>query len=350
MYSLDSHKLHLHPGRVAAWQNDQVIYPLTVEISSTNACNQNCIFCAFDYRRSCAYLNHQELHKLAIGIGMFMEYGTQSVHFGGEGEPLLNVYLKETIRHLHAERIHIGVTTNGTCKNTTDLLPYLSWLRFSVNASTPELYQKIHGVDGKHIEEIYTTIEACVKRKKEKSLPTTIGVQCLWLQDNDHDIDVLARKVKDLGVDYFSLKPYSHHPQSKRSLPITRMQSAERIGRLLGPLRTDTFEPSIRLNAVCDTREKKDYTHCPAASFFAFVAADGGVYPCAQYVGNHDFCFGNIRLQTWREVMFSTRRHTILGYLRYEHDTTTCRQPCRLNEANRYLHNLSNLRGEDFFL
>ncbi|MCF6340345.1 MAG: radical SAM protein, partial [Sulfurimonas sp.] len=55
-YSIDSHKLGLHPKRVSEWieaKNDwsklKKIYPLYVEISPYGGCNHRCTFCALDY-------------------------------------------------------------------------------------------------------------------------------------------------------------------------------------------------------------------------------------------------------------------------------------------------------------
>ena len=46
---LDSHKLTLHPQRVAQWMDGKVIYPLELEIGLSRSCNHRCTFCAVDY-------------------------------------------------------------------------------------------------------------------------------------------------------------------------------------------------------------------------------------------------------------------------------------------------------------
>jgi len=48
-YRFDSHKLMLHPGRVAAWLEGNRIAPIYIEISPSGACNQKCRFCALDF-------------------------------------------------------------------------------------------------------------------------------------------------------------------------------------------------------------------------------------------------------------------------------------------------------------
>ncbi|MFX5825151.1 hypothetical protein ABTE33_20550, partial [Acinetobacter baumannii] len=55
-YLIDSHKLHLHPERVAQWlaagsdwELQKKVYPIYVEIASAGGCNHRCTFCAVDY-------------------------------------------------------------------------------------------------------------------------------------------------------------------------------------------------------------------------------------------------------------------------------------------------------------
>lgn len=350
MYDLDAQKLSLHPYRVTAWLDGKVTYPMTAEISPTNRCNQNCSFCAFDYRRSTETLNQQELHRLSCGIAQLRNGRTLSVHFGGEGEPTLNPHLGSAMRRLAADGVRIGMTTNGMDLNTQYLMRYMTWIRFSINAIVHEIYAKLHGVKKECLDDVLEALKACVAVKKAENLKTTIGVQCLWFPENEQQIDLLASAVRDLGVDYFAVKPYSQHPESTRRCLVDYSQNLETMERRLWKLKTDTFCPHVRMQALSDTREKKDYEHCPAAAFFAFVASDGGVYPCAQFVGNHDYCFGNVRLQTWEEVITSSRRKHVLEGLRYEHDVATCRQPCRLNAANRYLNRVIATEGHDLFL
>ena len=55
-YSIDSHKLLLHPQRVSKWleakddwEKLKKVYPIYVEISPYGGCNHRCTFCALDY-------------------------------------------------------------------------------------------------------------------------------------------------------------------------------------------------------------------------------------------------------------------------------------------------------------
>ena len=42
---LDSHKLSYHYDRVEAWENNQTIAPVSVDMALTRACGAMCSFC-----------------------------------------------------------------------------------------------------------------------------------------------------------------------------------------------------------------------------------------------------------------------------------------------------------------
>ena len=53
-WQIDSHKLHLHPDRVAqwlaadTWEKAKSVYPIYFEVTPSAACNHRCKFCSVD--------------------------------------------------------------------------------------------------------------------------------------------------------------------------------------------------------------------------------------------------------------------------------------------------------------
>ncbi|MGW8181980.1 MAG: radical SAM protein, partial [bacterium] len=45
-------KILWHHKRVYSWLNGEVVYPITMEIDPTNACNEQCIWCCWKDHRS----------------------------------------------------------------------------------------------------------------------------------------------------------------------------------------------------------------------------------------------------------------------------------------------------------
>ncbi|MBU0958906.1 MAG: radical SAM protein, partial [Nanoarchaeota archaeon] len=144
-YKIDGQKLSFHPDRVANWQRGEQIYPLYVEISPSGACNHRCIFCALDFM---GYKqNFLDTKRLRAIITEMSSLGVKSIMFGGEGEPLMHPDIVKIIQHTREMGIDVALTTNGvllTKDIIEEILPYLSWIKVSLDAATSSTYSKIH--------------------------------------------------------------------------------------------------------------------------------------------------------------------------------------------------------------
>lgn len=146
-YCIDGHKLLWHLDRVLEWQENRVIAPIYVEISPISSCNHNCIFCGIDFAMNPGFkLNTGILCKRLEEMGVL---GVRSIMFAGEGEPLLHKDLPLFVKTAKEAGIDVSITTNGSLGNYAlwkELLPYLTWIRFSVDAGTADVYANVHRV------------------------------------------------------------------------------------------------------------------------------------------------------------------------------------------------------------
>ena len=62
----------------------------------------------------------------------------------------------------------------------------------------------------------YDTVEI----KNKNNYPVKIGTQMLRINENAEETIILAKKVKELDVDYLIVKPYSQHPGSLHKFKI----------------------------------------------------------------------------------------------------------------------------------
>ena len=216
---IDSHKLIYHPGRVAQWLENGDVYPLTVEISPSGACNYRCVFCAFDYLNYEPQLLDRDL-MIRI-LGEMHETGVKSIVVCGEGEPLLNKHTPDIINYANKLGLDVGMSTNGLLFNREtagECLPSLTWVRVSLNAGTDRTHQLIHKSKAGDYKKILSNLAEAVRIKKNRRLTATIGVQLLLIPENAADVLILAKELKALGVDYFTVKPFSKHPLSRSQI------------------------------------------------------------------------------------------------------------------------------------
>jgi len=347
-HDLDSHKLHYHPERVAAWLSGFVVGPITIELSVTTACNQRCSFCGFDYRRSPHAMTGKQLSSLAVELAKGMPLRRlRAVSLAGEGEPTL-VDLEEFVTLVTGANIRVGMMTNGMSRSFLKYVDRLSWIRFSVNAAKEDTYGLLHGVKGSTLNTVLETISE-VAAKKDRGY--TVGVQTVLLPENFLETYTLANILGKMDVDYYIVKPFTHHPQSANDTAVSDdyYQShverlAEHFSTLKGPMRA-----IIRRNAFSTLFGKRTPRGCPAASFFHFVSANGGVYSCNSDVGIDACCIGNVFADPWQTIIKDQRRKKILTA--YDsRDCSKCRLACRLYAANEYLLRLRNPSPHDSFI
>jgi radical SAM protein with 4Fe4S-binding SPASM domain len=360
-FSIDSHKLSMHPTRVSKWfesKNDweqlKQIYPIYVEISPYGGCNHRCTFCALDYM---GYENiGLDYDILKNTLTNMAKKGVKSVMFAGEGEPLLFKNLDLIVEHCSKVGIDTSLTTNFVPlnkKNIERCIENCSWIKVSLNAGTASSYAKIHQTKELDFERVINNLEYALQYKKEKNLECTVGVQMLLLPENKDEAVILAQKCKDIGVDYLVIKPYSQHLFSEttkyENIDYSQMMNIEKDLEIFND---DNFNVVFRANTMQKYVEKKQpYSKCYSTPFFwGYIAADGKVFGCSAYLGDENFCYGNIYENSFEEIWESDKRKASYNFVQNELDIKNCRVNCRMDEVNRYLWRLKNPNSHDNFI
>ena len=360
-FSIDSHKMSLHPLRVSKWleakenwQELKKVYPIYVEISPYGGCNHRCTFCALDYM---GYENiGLDFEVLKGALTNMAQNGVKSVMFAGEGEPLLFKDLDLIVEHCSSVGIDTSLTTNFVPLNKKNIhrcVENCSWIKVSLNAGTAKSYAEIHRTKELDFERVMNNLKYALEHRKANNLTCTIGVQMLLLPENRDEAVVLAKKCKELGVDYLVIKPYSQHNFSKTvkyaDIDYSSMMDVEEE---LKDLNSETFNIVFRANTMKKHVQKQQtYSTCHSTPFFwGYIAADGKVFGCSAYLGDDKFCYGNIYDNTFSQIWESDKRKQSYEYVKSELDIQSCRVNCRMDEVNSYLFRLKNPHLHDNFI
>jgi radical SAM protein with 4Fe4S-binding SPASM domain len=290
-----------------------------------------------------------ETNRLKEILKELGKLGIKSIMYAGEGEPFLHKDMAEIIKFTKESGIDAAVASNGVLFSeelADKCLPYMTWIKFSVNAGTKESYKKIHRGGENDFEKMLKNIAYAVNLKKKNNYNVALGVQFLLLPENKNEVVSFAELLKSLGLDYLAIKPFISHPLSifnkeqrfsYKGLDLTYLEEK------LDKISENNFKVIFRKN-VFEKLEKEDrgYKKCFGLPFFAEITSDGNVYSCGPHLGEEKFCYGNIYQNSFREIWESEKRKEVLKMVEAL-DVNKCMKCCRLDEINKYLWELKNL-------
>lgn len=347
--NVDSHKLMYHPERVFEWKCKGDCFPIYIEIGLTNACNHKCVFCALDYLGNGRIFINKDI--LTYNLSLMAEKGVKSVMLAGEGEPLMHKDIGLFVKKAKESGMDVSITTNGVLfneKKIEEFLSYLSWVRFSIDAATPENYSRIHRTKKEDFDKLIDNLKKTVLFRNKNAFKTTIGTQLLMISENMDEAIELAKNLKKIGVDNLQIKPYSHHPESLNDFSVNH-ENSDILREELMKLNSDNFKILFRRSTLERIQEGINYSECFGLPFFALIDSKGNIMPCNLYYGNPDFIYGNLYEKNFHEIWKSEKRREILKKLK-EKGVENCRKGCRLDVINRYLHRLKNPWEHDNFI
>lgn len=349
-FGIDTHKLSLHPQRVSQWfdglddwDKARKTYPIYVEISPSALCNHSCVFCGLDFtpQKKVIFLKTDILMERLFEMS---KLGIKSVMFAGEGEPLLHKDISEITVRAKRCGIDVSFTTNGTCLSERfcrQAISFVEWIKVSINAGGRSTYSKIHSAPESHFDLVVKNIKTAVKIRNEQKSSCVVGAQAILLPDNQNEMETLAKLARDAGCDYLVIKPYSQHPQSVTKIYADISYKPDEMKNLeseLSKLNENGFKVIFRSQTMERVRNGKTYSKCHSTPFFwGYISSTGDVYSCSVFLGDDRFKIGNIYKKTFREIWEGEKRKQNWGMMK-NFDSTKCRDGCRMDACNRYLH------------
>lgn len=343
-FRIDSHKLMYHVKRVAAWLDGKKISPIYMEISPCGTCNHRCIFCSVDFMGF--KKQYLDKHILMKRISELADFGLKSIMFAGEGEPFLHKDLPEIIVHTKKAGIDVAITTNGVLirPEVTDIIiKSVEWIKISINAGTKETYAKVHGTGKNDFTKVLSNMEYAVAKRKSSGSSCTLGLQILLIPENSHEVQILAGKAKEIGVDYLVVKPYTHHYRNRHAFDI-KYQDFEKLEKQLQQYNSDTFKVIFRARAMEKwDSQHRNYQKCLALPFWSYIDSLGNVWGCSAHLLDERFKYGSIYDQVFKEIWEGEKRLENLKLMASMFDIESCKMNCRMDEVNRYLDELKCL-------
>ncbi|MFZ5774275.1 MAG: radical SAM protein [Thermodesulfobacteriota bacterium] len=205
---LNFEKLLFRPELLVMLRDGETFFPVHATISLTNLCNHRCIWCTvYEYQQGKARFFPGT--SLLAFLGQARTRGLAAVTYVGNGEPTLHPDFEDIARKINALGIEQGIFTNGTnAERLADTyLDCFTFVRFSLDAGSPETHAKMHGVTNAFDSIISGIRTLCDLRRDRRGKKPQIGIQYVFHNDNIDGIHEAASLAKEIGVDYLSFKP-----------------------------------------------------------------------------------------------------------------------------------------------
>jgi MoaA/NifB/PqqE/SkfB family radical SAM enzyme len=338
-YNFEGHKLPYHLDRVHDFLTNGDCFPLYMEISPVGSCNHRCIFCAYDF---IGYPNRKlETTRTIKLLDELAECGLRSILFAGEGEPLLHPDIGRFISHAKQNGIDVGLFTNGQLLKeelAEEILPYLTFVRFSFNGGSRDNYAAIHSVRPEIFDTVIHNIRSAVRIKRSRNVTADIGAQFVLIPENAAFLLDAIATLQDAGIDYLAIKPFVQQ-SSQQCYQLARPLDPEMVGALLHEAESRATADSAVMARKTAFAEygKRGYHHCYGTSYISVLNSAGDLATCLPYWDRKEFVFGNIHESSFKEIWSSERRRHICHYLATELDAKSCPPNCRPHAINEFL-------------
>ncbi len=172
--------------------NRSFVLPLVI-FYPTSRCNSRCISC--DWWKSTGEddLTLAEIERLAESLPAL---GTRVVLFSG-GEPLLRKEIFQIAELFRRQGLTLWLLTSGLAlaRYAREVAHYFSRVTISLDASTPERYRAIRGVDG------LAVIEAGVRQLKTIASALPVTARATLHKANFWELPQIVDKAREMGLD-----------------------------------------------------------------------------------------------------------------------------------------------------
>ena len=318
---LDSHKLSYHMDRVNAWEAGERIAPVSVDMSLTRACGAMCSFCYAMMQESQARSSVKESHALNL-LDDFAEIGIRSVSLVSDGESTLARAYVPFIQHAANLGIDVGNATNAwewDPEKIEQVLPHLTWVRFTVAAGRPESYASIMYKGPEHtkvFDRAIRNIKYAVDLKRRKGLSVTLGIQMVLMPSLKDEIIPFAQLGLDLGVDYAVIKHCSDDEQGSLGIDYSQYEALHGLLEQAEAMSNDVTKVIVKWSKIKDG-DKPSYKRFYGPQFLLQISGSGLVAPSgmffnARYSKLH---IGNYTEERFKDIWKSDRYWRSMNYL-----------------------------------
>jgi radical SAM protein with 4Fe4S-binding SPASM domain len=347
-----------HSTAIAQIKRGELFAPRNIQVDLEAYCPHSCEFCTY---RNVNWQGHgmdfvepskrvPEATGLPKDVALRLpremdEAGISSIELTGGGEPMVYPYIREFLEELaRYPHLQVAIVSNGAALNASlqGHLKNLKWIRFSVDAITPETHSKVHRVPKTVLNTVIKHVKEIVARQ---FVDCKVGISFVITKHNYHEIAQAASFFKAMGVDNVRYT-FTYDPNGDGALTPEQTQLAELAMHEARKAQDDNFRVFGTMRRLeYYSQPNTDFHFCGYQLFTWAIGYEGLVYPCCIMKYHKESALGDLKKQSLKELVYSqARQHYIDGF-----DVRKCK-PCWLRDKNQFIEYLvaENPKHVDF--
>ena len=346
MERLGAEKLFYHSDRLIQIRERGDSYPVHMVVGLTDYCNHHCIFCNSEFvTADNSRIDRIDSKVLLRFLGEAKEVGLKAVTICGSGEPLIYPDVEKVLYKIHDLGLDIGIFSNGAMMGENvrkAVIDTCTFIRFSVNASNTYEHEIVHRVNNQ-FDTVLDNVSKLVEMKKlsGKELPT-IGTQYVFYEENYKSMVDAAKLWKNIGVDYFEIKPLIEGEGSavyKSVFPAKDKEAVLRCMKEAQGYATEKYDVYAKYAQYENTMTTDDrpYKKCYGHALDPNLWSDGNLFLCSNQEHDGDI-IGNIYESSFLEIWNGEKRKNRISSI----DVNKCPRGCRCDNINRLIWDYLN--------
>jgi len=290
------HNLYLRRKDIASRGTICRSSPIYVQIEPTIRCNLSCTFCNDDIKkrsskRDMTFLEFQNIFDQFPYL--------HSINITGYGEPLLNPEIYTMIEYAKSKGVMVFFATNCTLldaeRSARVLESGLDCIIFSIDALTPELYNKVRR--GAKLETVIANIKTFMQLVRDQESPIAVKIYAVETRDNLEELPKIVAFAAEVGIGSIRFQSmFDHTGSGQKSVNSALWSSHNIIGdirRIRQLAQSLADENAIELETFPLVPSNEPSCTMPWST--CYITVEGYVTPCCvQGIDPRVIHFGNL--------------------------------------------------------
>lgn len=336
-----------HPVTIEAIRRHKAISPRNIQVDLEAYCPHSCEFCSYrnvnwqafgmDFTEPARPAENTSIPwEIAGDLPRQMwEANIPSIEITGGGESLAYPHIIPFLDELAVYDIDLAIVTNGVLFKPAlrDHVKNLKWIRFSMDAITPDVYHLVHRTPAPVFNTVIRQISTFIAQERQR--PTVVGISFVITPHNYMQVASAAQFYRDLGADSIRYT-FTYEPTGTGRLePEQRLEVMRAIETAKGLTETNDFKV-FGVNRIHEySAPNDDFSFCGYQHFVWAIGYNGLVYPCCIMKYHPEFVMGDLSKMTLDQIVSSPERMK----MGFELDVNDCKS-CWLRDKNKFIESL----------